>query len=155
MNPSLISIIVSVAALGWGFLNQRRAAEMESRLDNVRNSHFRLSDKLRQEVEALQSEMRSLRAQLHSQASGALFHPEMSIQEAATLDARVGDVLAAFHIGGCSGCAVSPEETLRAAAEGNGQDLDAIMQTLNKLPAAAGAQANDLIGRTPNVQLSL
>lgn len=150
-----ISLLLSLAALGWGLLTHRRATEAESRLENVRNSHFRLADQLRAESATLKAEIRALREQMRVQQGGARFHEAMTVGEALELDPRVVDVLGAFHIGGCSSCAVSPEDTLRYAAEGNGQDFATVLQALNQLGSRNEGDVARMLERKPNVQISL
>ncbi len=151
----IISLLLSLVALGWGFLTHRRATEAEVRLENVRNSHFRLADQQRSDSDTLKAEIRALREQLRIQRGGARFHEAMTVGAAMELDPRVVDVLGAFHIGGCSSCAVSPEDTLRYAAEGNGQSLDTVLQALNQLGSREEAEVARMLERKPNVQLSL
>ncbi len=149
-----ISLLVSLAALVWGVVNHRRASEAEARLQNVRSSHFRLADQTRSQLESLTSELRLLQQQQRAQQGTALFHPEMTVADALARDARAADVMGAFHIGGCDGCAVSPDETLRHAAEGNGQDMDALLAALNQLDDPQAEIARKL-ARRPNVQITL
>ncbi|MDQ4076551.1 MAG: hypothetical protein M3220_09940, partial [Chloroflexota bacterium] len=85
----------------------------------------------------------------------ALFHADMTVGEAVEIDRRAVEVLSAFHIGGCSSCAVSPEDTLRYAAEGNGQDVQRLLDVLNKLVSYEGDSVVEMLGRQPNVQISL
>jgi hypothetical protein len=155
MNVSYVSLIVSLAALGWGFWNQRRAQAAEEQLRNVRSSHFRLADQVRQENESLQRELGGLKAQWRAMGHGALFHGAMSVRDAIELDPRAADVLAAFHIGGCSSCAVSPDDTLQYAAEGNGQPVDKLLAALNRLTSSEGVEIEAMLERRPNVEISL
>lgn len=156
MKPmNYLSLLLSLAALGWGFWNHRRANEAEARLDNVRNSHFRLADQLREQVGQLEGELHTLQRQVRAVKGESLFHETMTIGEAIALDARAADVLGAFHIGGCSGCAVSPEDTIQQAATGNGQDLAKLLAALNQLATGQADEVQTMLERKPNVQLSL
>ena len=156
MMSTKITTILSLIALGWGYLTYRRAAELETRLENVRNSHFRLADKSRQKIDDLEEEVRLLTHKLRAlNSNGALYHAEMSIGEAIKLDSRVAEVLGAFHIGNCSSCAVNPTDTLAHAATSNGQNLEIVLQTLNKLNTSESNEVMKMLERRPNVQLSL
>lgn len=148
-------MLLSLAALGWGFYNFRRARQMAERLENSRSSHFRFVDQTRDALSGLEEEVRSLRVQLRAAQSGSPFVPEMTIAEATALDPRVESVLAGLHIGGCSSCAVSPEDTIAHAAAANGQEIDQVIRSLNALVSASGADVAQMLERRPNVQLSL
>ncbi|MBA3531564.1 MAG: hypothetical protein H0T73_06530 [Ardenticatenales bacterium] len=156
MKTENITLFFSLLALGWGFWNHRRASQTQERLENVRNSHFRLADQMREQVGKLEDEVRSLHQQLRTAKGGAtLFHAEMTIAEAMTVEPRATEVLGAFHIGGCSSCAVSPEDTLRQAAEANEQNIQQVLEALNKLAGSEAADVQSMLERRPNVQISL
>jgi len=63
-------------------------------------------------------------------------------------------VLAGFHLGGCSSCSVDERQSLSEAAAVNGRELEPILAALNTLVAQNGndAEATEPI-KTPNVQL--
>ena len=148
--------VLSLIALGWGYWTYRRAAELETRLENVRNSHFRLADKSRQKIDELEEEVRLLTHKLRAVSSnGALYQADMTIGEAVKLDSRVADVLGGFHIGNCSSCAVNPTDTLAHAAISNGQNVELVLQALNKLNTSEGNEVMRMLERAPNVQLTL
>ncbi|MGB0387291.1 MAG: hypothetical protein ACPGWR_20930 [Ardenticatenaceae bacterium] len=150
------TMILSLIALGWGYWNHRRATDLEARLENVRNSHFRLADRSRDMIDQLQEQVGLLKNQLRALKSGdQLYQPNMTLDDALKLDSRVADVLGGFHIGGCSSCAVSPTDTLAQAAISNGQNVELVLQALNKLNTNQGDQVIKMLERTPNVQLSL
>ena len=75
----------------------------------------------------------------------------MTIAEAMQMHPRVAEVLASFHLGGCSQCAVSDVDTIEGACQTYGIDQAALMQALNGLiepgnggsarPGAASAKA--------------
>lgn len=61
------------------------------------------------------------------------FKPGMTVDEALALHPAARWVLAAYHLGGCSGCAVSTEETLAEVAAGYGLQLNKLLVDLNSL----------------------
>jgi hypothetical protein len=65
--------------------------------------------------------------------TGQRFSEEMTVGEALLLDARARWVLAAYHIGGCSQCAISVEVTLAQLAQGYGIELGKLLADLNSL----------------------
>jgi HAMP domain-containing protein len=149
------TIALALAALGWGFARQRQVKDLTDRLENLRSAHYRLNDQVRDRVEGLESEIRALRAQVRSADGGPMFTAEMTVGEATGLDPRVSDVLGAFHIGGCSSCAVSDTDTLAYAAAGNGQEVEKLLSALNQLNTANGSQVTVMLERRPNVQFTI
>lgn len=61
------------------------------------------------------------------------FVPQMTVGEALALHPSVKWVFAAYHIGGCSHCAMSEEETLEQLAVGYQLPLDRLIHDLNSL----------------------
>ncbi len=61
------------------------------------------------------------------------FEADMTVGEAMSLHPSARWVFAAYHLGGCSNCAVSNEETLAQVAEGYGLPLNKLMDDLNAL----------------------
>lgn len=61
------------------------------------------------------------------------FSEEMTVGEALVADARAKWVLAAYHVGGCSQCPTSDEETLAQLARGYGIELAKLLEDLNSL----------------------
>jgi hypothetical protein len=57
----------------------------------------------------------------------------MTIAEIYAMHPRAAEVLAGFHLGGCSSCAVSPDETLAGAARQNNLNLDMMLGALRQL----------------------
>lgn len=62
-----------------------------------------------------------------------MFVPEMTVGEALASHPAARWVFAAYHIGGCSQCAMSEEETLAQLAEGYGLPLEKLIRDLNTL----------------------
>ena len=61
------------------------------------------------------------------------FEAGMTVGEALALHPAARWVFAAYHLGGCSNCAVSNEETLTQVAEGYGLPLKKLLGDLNSL----------------------
>jgi hybrid cluster-associated redox disulfide protein len=63
------------------------------------------------------------------------FSPDMTVGEAMALHPNARWVFASYHLGGCSHCAISTEETIGQVAEGYGVPLDKLIDDLNSLLA--------------------
>lgn len=61
------------------------------------------------------------------------FTPDMTVGAAMALHPNTRWVFASYHLGGCSHCAISMEETIGQVAEGYGVPLDKLMEDLNSL----------------------
>lgn len=63
------------------------------------------------------------------------FDGHMTVGEAMALHPNARWVFASYHLGGCSHCAISTEETIGQVAEGYGVPLDKLLEDLNSLLA--------------------
>jgi hybrid cluster-associated redox disulfide protein len=61
------------------------------------------------------------------------FHAGLTVGEAMALHPNARWVFASYHLGGCSHCAISNEETIAQVAEGYGVPLDKLIEDLNTL----------------------
>jgi hybrid cluster-associated redox disulfide protein len=67
-------------------------------------------------------------------ASGSpRFRGDMTVGEALQVHPGVFDVFQMFHLGGCSHCGVSPDDTLDAVGRNNGIPVEALLEQLNAL----------------------
>jgi hypothetical protein len=79
----------------------------------------------------------------------------MTVREAQRLHPQTEQVLAAFHLGGCSSCAVDPDVTLAEAGRQRGIDSAQLLASLNQLlgPASQANGASPKMVKVPNVQV--
>ncbi|MHB2015931.1 MAG: DUF1858 domain-containing protein [Candidatus Xenobia bacterium] len=63
------------------------------------------------------------------------FTKEMTVGEALALHPEAGMVFASYHLGGCSHCAVSEDETLADVCFGYGLPVEDFLADLNSLLA--------------------
>ena len=61
------------------------------------------------------------------------FVPDMTVEQALALHPSAKWVFAAYHIGGCSDCAMSEAETLEQVAAGYQLPLEKLINDLNAL----------------------
>jgi hypothetical protein len=156
MNMTSIATLFSLTAFGWGYFNHHRAKELETKLENIRHSHYRLADKTREQLGELENETELLKQKLRSlNKNEDLYHADMTIGQAIALDPHVAEILGAFHIGGCSSCTVNPDDTLAHAAISNGQEAEKVLLALNKLNSHESHEIIKMLERQPNVQLTL
>ncbi len=61
------------------------------------------------------------------------FRLDMTVAEAMAVHPRVGEVFAAFHLGGCAHCGISQVETVEQVCMAYGVDTKVLMDVLEKL----------------------
>ena len=148
-----IALIAAVLALIVAFFAMRRAGALAERADRAANSVLELRSALNETNEKLDSALTDLRFEQRRQTGETIFTPKMTIAEALQIHPRVSDVLASFHLAGCSHCAVSDVDTIEGACQTYGIDQAALMGALNDLAGgASGSSAGP--AKTPNIKVS-
>jgi len=129
---------------------QERIAQTNSRVYALRREHQEAQEQAEHEQMKLKFEILKLQGDLK-------ISPEMKIGEVMAIHPQAQQVLAGFHLGGCSSCYVDEKQSLSEAAAVNGRELEPILMALNNL-VADGANGNN--GKTtpeplktPNIQL--
>jgi hybrid cluster-associated redox disulfide protein len=61
------------------------------------------------------------------------FDPDMTVIEAMAIHDKVGEVFAAFHLGGCSSCGIAEVETVGQVCMAYGVDIDMLLDVLEEL----------------------
>jgi hybrid cluster-associated redox disulfide protein len=130
---TLTSGLIAAVALLFAWRGARRAHYLEERLDTTNNRYFTVANQLRELEETSQSEIVDLKVELKRQAGLLKFEPQMTIGEISDMHPRAVEVLAGFHLGGCSSCAVSPDQTLSSAAQQHNINLDRLLGSLRQL----------------------
>jgi hybrid cluster-associated redox disulfide protein len=130
-----LAIAFGLAALFTAWRNGQAAKALQERLDSVNNRYFTLVNQVRESEEATQRELMDLRVEMKRQAGLLKFEPQMTIAETYAMHPRAAEVLAGFHLGGCSSCAVSSDETLAGAARQHNLNLDMMLGALRQLAA--------------------
>lgn len=154
----LTYVALALALLGlllaWSARRQNkdlkeRIAQANSRVYNLRREMHETQEQAEREMMKLKFELLKLQGEL--QVTG-----EMKIGEILAVHPQAQQVLAGFHIGGCSSCAIDDKQTLSEAVVLNGRELEPILVALNTL-VTERANGNGEISpeqlKTPNVQL--
>jgi hybrid cluster-associated redox disulfide protein len=149
----IIALIAAVLALIVAFFAIRRAGALAERADRAANSVLELRSALNETNDKLDSALTDLRFEQRRQAGETIFTPKMTIADALQVHPKVGEVLAGFHLGGCSSCAVSDVDTIEGACQSYGIDQAALMNALNGLTGGLSGGSTEPI-KTPNVEVS-
>ena len=154
---SWLALMIGGIALAYAWKLQQELNTATRRLDRYNRALFDANDEMRQLREELVATGAKLRVELQQRTGTIAFQPEMTVREAQLLHPQAQQILAGFHLGGCSSCAVEPDETLATVAANSGLELDVLLKNLNLLVERGHAQRNGAPQpvKIPNVELSL
>jgi hybrid cluster-associated redox disulfide protein len=151
-----VALIVAAVAVAFVWKLNGELGRATRRLDRYNKALFDANDEIRRLREEVAEDVAKLRVALRQQ-QGAVFAPDMTVREVLLAHPQAEQVLATFHLGGCSHCAVEPDERLADACQEHGVDLQMVVGNLNLLMQAsqqvgAGNGAPPLV-KLPNVAL--
>lgn len=151
-----LALLMSLAAVGYAWKLQQELLVATRRLDRYNRALYSANDDLRQLREELSETKAQLRVELMLGNHHAAFTPTTTVREAQLLHGQAAQVLAGYHLGGCSSCAVEPDATLGQICQEQGRDLTQLLVTLNGLRQAPNDQSIDQIKplKLPNVELA-
>ncbi|HSF33558.1 MAG TPA: hypothetical protein VLK82_24200 [Candidatus Tectomicrobia bacterium] len=152
MIGGLIALL-ALAALTLAALTWFRQRFLREALRDAQRRLYLAQARVSELESTVQKELQALRGLIRRQTGGPLFESTMKIADAIAIDPRIRDVLAQFHLGGCSSCAVNEEQTIAQAATSYGVDLDRLMATLTTLsdgqqPLLSPSQHSNLLQLT-------
>ena len=154
---SWIALLVGAVALVYAWRLQQELDRATRRLDRYNRALFDANDEIRQLREEAVATAAQLRVEWKQRTGDITFQPQMTVREAQLLHPQTQQILAGFHLGGCSNCAIEPDDTLAKVCSENGLDLNGLMNNLNSLVTNSSGQANGAPRpvKIPNVELSL
>jgi hybrid cluster-associated redox disulfide protein len=127
---TVLSVLIACAALSIAMITFFRQRFLRDTLRDAQRRLYLAQTRLNELESTVQKEQQVRRSLMRQQSGGPLFEPSMKIAEALAIDPRIRDVLAQFHLGGCSSCAINEEHTIEQAAMSYGVDLDRLMAAL-------------------------
>jgi hybrid cluster-associated redox disulfide protein len=138
---STIALLVGALSLIIAYLAFRRADAVEKRLAETNNKLGEIVAQMAQAAGETREGLAGLRLEMRQRAGEPGFSPDMTIADAMSVHPKVTEVLASFHLGGCSHCAVSDVDTIEGACQSYGIDQRALMTALNQLidPKSGGS----------------
>jgi hypothetical protein len=125
-----------------------RISQLNSRIYQTRREMLEAQEKTHHDLTALKFDW--LKSQGKLQVT-----PDMTLDEVLMVHPMAGQVLASFHIGGCSSCAVDGSTRLDRAVASSGQTVEPIIAALNNLITKSqnGTLPEEVL-KTPNMQLN-
>jgi hybrid cluster-associated redox disulfide protein len=127
---TVLTVLLAVVALSIAAITLFRQRFLRETLRDTQRRLYLAQARLNELENTVQKELHALRSLLQRQSGAPLFASSMKIGDAIAIDPRVRDVLAQFHLGGCSSCAINEEHTIEQAALSYGVDLDRLMAAL-------------------------
>lgn len=150
-----IAFLLALLATGYGWKMQQELAQVTRRLDRYNRALFDANDEIRRLREDLAANTAQLRVELMQQTGDLRVTPEMTVREVHMLHPQAGQVLAGFHLGGCSNCAVEPDDTLVKLSADHNIDMQQLLASLNLLVQSGQSQNGNGVQlvKLPNVAL--
>jgi hybrid cluster-associated redox disulfide protein len=132
---TVLIVMIACAALGIAAVTLFRQRFVRDALRDAQRRLYLVQARLNELESTVQKERQAVRSLMRRQSGGPLFEPSMKIADAIAIDPRVRDVLAQFHLGGCSSCAINEEHTIEQAATSYGVDIERLMAAVTAVSA--------------------
>jgi hybrid cluster-associated redox disulfide protein len=132
--------LAAFGALGVAIITLLRQRSWREALRDAQRRLYLAQARLNELESLVQKELQTVRALMRRQSGDLPFEPTMKIADAIAIDPRVREVLAQFHLGGCSSCAINEEHTIEQAALSYGVDLERLMAALIALSTGQEAR---------------
>jgi hypothetical protein len=150
-----LALLIAVVGLALAWLSFKQNGDLKERIAETNSRIYRLRREKEELQEVTEREIANLRFELLKLKGGLRIAPEMKVGDILTIHPQAQQVLAGFHLGGCSNCSIDGRQSLAEAAAVNGRELEPILVALNTLIDASNGSAPVAPERlkTPNVQL--
>jgi hypothetical protein len=145
------AVLMALIALGTAWVAFRRANQLQEKVERLQATLYSTRADLRQMNEELSGRLERVDYVIKKNSGELRFNPSLRLAELYAIEPRAPSVLAPFHIGGCTDCAVDEQATLAEAARQRGADLDRVLVALNNLSPEAQPPGR----RTPNVDFPI
>jgi hybrid cluster-associated redox disulfide protein len=129
----IVIVLIAFSALGIAAVSYLRLRVVRDSLREGQRRLYLVQARLNELENTMQRELQVLRALARQRSGSPVLESTMKIADAIALDPRIRDVLAQFHLGGCSSCAIDEEHTIEQAALSYGIDVDRLMAALTSL----------------------
>lgn len=152
---SLAALFVALIAFGYAWKLNRELDGARARLDRYNRSLFKTEESIRMLRAELEDATTRLHVEILRRSGDAQFSPQTTVREATLLHPQAQQILAGFHLGGCSSCAVEPDETLTELCASRGVNEAELLANLNQLFNGKNGASQPQLVKVPNVHLDL
>ena len=151
-----VALAIGLIGLIMAWNANRKNNDLKERIAQVNSRVYNLRREMQEAQEKAEQEMMTLKFQLLKAQGELKVTPEMKMGEIMAIHPQAEQVLAGFHLGGCSSCSFDPRQSLNEVAEVNGRELEPILVALNTL-VSENSNGNPFVSpeklKTPNIQL--
>ena len=127
---TVLTVLLAAVALGVATISLFKQRFLRETVRDTQRRLYLAQARLNELESTVQKDLQALRSMLQRQSGTPFFTASMKIADAIAIDPRIRDLLAQFHLGGCSSCAINEEYTIERAALNYGVDLDRLMAAL-------------------------
>lgn len=156
---TIVALLIGLVGLGYAWLVRQDLDKATRRLDRYNRSLYDASDQIRKLEASQAATVAELRAEIARSSGKASFRPAMSVRESYALHPQAQEILAAYHMGGCSSCAVEMDDTIAQVCTNAGIDVGQVIGDLNILLAGQQSVNGHANGtqrvKLPNLSLEL
>jgi len=134
----IVAVLALITAVvGWlkvGKL-QKSVKQTETEMESLRSHVTASGNILKREIaDVLNNLERRVKTNSdYDESEEEGFHADMTVAEVLNLDPGAAGVMAKFHLGGCSSCAITEHHVLGPACESYGVDVNKLLDELNAL----------------------
>lgn len=154
---TILALLLAAGAFIYAWITRQEVNRANRRLDRYNRALYDANDEIRALQEELAAQVANLRGEIARSTGQVLFHPQMSIAEIHAMHPQAEQVLAGFHLGGCSSCATNPGDRLDQLCGSSGIDVTQVVGNLNALFGSNGVSRKGELQlvKIPNIELSL
>ena len=156
MLLTYIALAFGLIAIFMAWRAGRKNSELQERLAQVNSRVYNLRREMQEAQEKAEQEVMTLKFQLLKAQGELKVTPEMKMSEIMVIHPQAPQILAGFHLGGCSSCSFEPHQSLGEVVAVNGRELEPILVALNTLVGETGNGHGPVPPdrlKTPNIQL--
>lgn len=148
-------LVLALVGLLMAWRTGRKQKDLTERISQLNNRIYQTRREMLEAQEKTHRELTTLKFEWLKSQGKLQVNPDMPLDEVLMVHPMAGQVLASFHIGGCSSCAVEGSTRLDLAAAFSGQTVEPIIVALNNLitDSQNGTLSEEIL-KTPNVQLN-
>jgi hypothetical protein len=152
-----LALAIGIIAIFMAWRAGVKNKELQERIAQVNSRVYNLRREMQETQEKAQHELLQLKIELLKAKGELKVTPEMKMGEIMAIHPQAQQVLAGFHLGGCSSCSFDSRQTLGEVVAVNGREIQPILVALNTLLTESNGHGTVLPERlkTPNIQLYL
>ena len=153
-----IALIIGIVAILMAWRANKKNSSLKERLAQANSRVYHLRSEIQEKQEQTDSELMTLKFEVLKLQGNLKVTPDMKMGEVLAVHPQAQQVLAGYHIGGCSSCSTDDSQSLGEAVAVNGRQIEPILASLNMLVAQGninngnGAVSPEQL-KTPNIEL--